>query len=62
MENHRTIAKMRFIMNALEQGWSVKKRNDRYVFTKKYENRRQVFEESYLETFVQTMSSNTDIE
>lgn len=44
--------KMIFIMNALEQGWSVKKTDDSYVFMKKHENRREVFQENYLENFV----------
>ena len=46
------VQKMIFIMNALEQGWSVKKTDDSYVFMKKHENRREVFQENYLETFV----------
>lgn len=44
--------KMIFIMNALEQGWSVKKTEDSYVFIKRHENRREVFQENYLENFV----------
>lgn len=44
--------KMIFIMNALEQGWKVKKSNDSYIFTKKHENRREIFQENYLETFL----------
>lgn len=44
--------KMLFITNALEKGWSVKKANDSYIFTKKHENRREIFQENYLETFV----------
>ena len=44
--------KMKFIMNALEDGWSVRKRNDVYIFTKKHEKKREVFEEKYLENFV----------
>lgn len=44
--------KMVFIMNALEKGWSIKKQNDKYVFTKKHENKREIFEENYLEQFV----------
>ena len=46
-------------MNALEKGWSVKKRNDEYIFTKKHENRREVFRENYLETFVQSNFDST---
>jgi len=44
--------KMTFIMNSLDQGWSVKKSNDSYIFTKKHENRREIFQENYLEDFL----------
>jgi hypothetical protein len=44
--------KMLFIINALEQGWAVRKNNDTYIFTKKHENRQEIFQENYLETFV----------
>jgi len=45
---------MVFIMNALEKGWSVKKKEDEYIFTKKHEGKREIFRENYLETFIQT--------
>ena len=48
--------KMKFILNALEDGWSVKKREDNYVFTKKHENLLEIFEESYLENFISEMT------
>ena len=48
----QTLRKMQFIMNALEQGWSIKKSQDSYIFTKKHENRREIFQENYLETFL----------
>jgi len=44
--------KMRFIMNVLENGWSVKKRKDKYIIYKKHENRKEIFEETYLEDFI----------
>lgn len=44
--------KMKFIMNALEDGWKVNKKDNVYIFTKKHEQKRQVFEEKYLENFV----------
>ena len=50
--NRTQLKKMIFIMNALEKGWSVKKYEESYIFTKKHENRREVFLENYLETFV----------
>jgi hypothetical protein len=44
--------KMIFIMNALEEGWSVKKKGEAYIFSKKHENRKEIFMESYLENFI----------
>lgn len=44
--------KMLFITNALEQGWTVRKSQESYIFTKKHENRQEIFQENYLETFV----------
>ena len=43
---------MIFLINALEDGWSVKKDKDSYVFTKKHENKREIFQENYLERFL----------
>jgi hypothetical protein len=54
--------KMVFIMNALEQGWSVKKSVDSYIFTKKHENRREIFQENYLENFLISNFSNDLLE
>jgi hypothetical protein len=51
------LQKMTFIMNALEKGWSVKKNNESYIFTKKHENRKEIFMESYLEKFIMTNMS-----
>jgi len=44
--------KMLFITNALDKGWSVKKSNDNYIFSKKHENRKEIFQENYLEEFL----------
>jgi hypothetical protein len=50
--DRKQFQKMMFITNALDEGWSVKKSNDTYIFSKKHENRREYFQEKYLETFV----------
>ncbi len=50
--------KMIFLANALDEGWSIKKSNDSYIFTKKHENRKEIFQEDYLETFLLTNSSS----
>ena len=46
--------KMLLLYNTIEQGWSVKKRNDSYVFTKPHENKKEVLEDSYLLKFMKT--------
>ena len=47
-----TFQKMNFIMNAIETGWSVKKNDDNYIFTKKHEGKREVFMSDYLAKFI----------
>jgi len=50
--------KMLLLFNSIEQGWSVKKRNESYVFTKSHEGKKEILEESYLLKFMKT---NLDI-
>jgi hypothetical protein len=47
-----TFQKMNFIINAIESGWTVKKNDDNYIFTKKHEGKREVFMSDYLEKFI----------
>ena len=54
----KTFQKFVFISNALDDGWKIVKKNEKYVFTKKHENRTQIFQEKYLETFI---NSNCNI-
>ena len=56
------IKKMIFIMNALDKGWSVKKLDGSYIFTKKHEGKREVFRENYLEKFVQSNFDMSNLE
>lgn len=46
--------KMIILFNSIEQGWSVKKREGSYVFTKSHENKKEVLEDSYLLKFMKT--------
>ena len=50
----KAIQKLLFLSNALDNGWSIKKSKESYIFTKKHENKREVFQEDYLEKFVLT--------
>ncbi len=49
--------KMCFLYNALNDGWSIKKRKDSYVFTKKHEGRQEIFNELYLAMFMKDNSN-----
>ena len=48
------LQKNTFIMNALDKGWRVKKRNKKYIFTKKHEGKKTFFMNGYLEKFIET--------
>jgi hypothetical protein len=50
--------KMVLLFNSIEQGWSVKKKEGSYVFSKPHENKKEVLEDSYIKKF---MKSNLDI-
>ena len=50
--------KMVFLFNALENGWSIKKKKDSYIFTKNHEGKKEIFDESYLSIF---MKDNANI-
>jgi len=55
------LRKLLFLENALEQGWTIKKSEDSYIFTKKHENRKEIFKENYLEKFLISNFTNQDI-
>ena len=50
--------KMVILFNSIEQGWSVKKIKNAYVFKKNHDSKKEVLEESYLLNF---MKSNLDL-
>jgi len=56
--DHIIYQKMNLIYNALEEGWSIKKKDNSYIFTKKHENKKEIFEDAYLLKFLKT---NLDI-
>jgi hypothetical protein len=52
MINKTKLHKMIFIFNALEDGWSIKKRNKSYYLLKNHEGEKKIFLDSYLSTFM----------
>ena len=50
----KTYTKMNFVYNAVNDGWSVTKRKNNYVFTKRHDGKKEVFTEKFLDTFIQT--------
>ncbi len=56
--NKITFQKMCFLFNALDNGWTIKKRKDSYIFTKNHEGKREIFSDDYLAMF---MKENANI-
>lgn len=52
--NQITFQKMNLLYNALDEGWSIKKKDNSYIFTKKHENKKEIIEDSYLLKFMRT--------
>ena len=50
--------KMVLLFNAINDGWSIKKQQDSYIFKKNHEGKKEVLHDSYLLTF---MMSGFDI-
>ena len=46
--------KMLLMYNALEDGWSIKKREKSYVFSKNHEGKKEILEDAYLLKFMKT--------
>ena len=53
----KTIQKMLFIHNAIENGWTIQKKHNYYIFKKKHNNKIQYFDESYIDTFIKENST-----
>ena len=56
--NYLTIQKMALIYNALEDGWTVKKKENKYIFIKNHRGKKEVYLDDYLKKF---MTENLDI-
>jgi hypothetical protein len=50
--SNKFLQKLVFINNAIDEGWSVKKKESSYIFSKKHENRQEIFDSNYLENFI----------
>ena len=47
-----TLQKMKFLYNALDAGWNIVKKEDKYIFNKKHEGEKEIYLESYLQEFI----------
>ena len=50
--------KMAFVFNAVQSGWEVKMNNGAYIFAKKHEDKKEIYLDKYLPSFIE---SNMDI-
>ena len=47
------------LMNTLENGWSIRKKNDKYVFRKKHDRHTEIYSDEYLVNFLKLNMGNT---
>lgn len=47
-----TFTKMHFIYNALNDGWNVVKKDDKYIFKKKHEGDKEFYLDTFLDKFI----------
>ena len=52
---------MVFLYNALDNGWSIKKKLNSYIFTKNHEGKKEIFDEGYLAIFMKDNSNINNI-
>ena len=50
--------KMAFIYNAINDGWKVEMKENKYIFSKRHQGKKEIYLDSYLEEFV---TNNIDI-
>jgi len=52
------LQKMAFLFNAVENGWTINKKKNLYIFSKNHEGKKEVHLDSYLARF---MKANLDL-
>jgi len=59
--NSNKLHKMILVFNALENGWTIKKKNKKYIFSKNHEGKKEIFSEDYLTSFIKDNSNINNI-
>lgn len=49
---------MIFLMNTLDNGWSVRKKNNNFVFRKKHNDKKEIYSDNYLVNFLKSNIQN----
>jgi len=50
--DNKEFHKLIFIYNALQDGWTIKKREERYIFTKHNNKDKEVYMDNFLKKFI----------
>ncbi len=54
-----TLQKMAFVYNAVQSGWSVRKKDGAYVFSRRHRGDKEIYLDSFLKRFIE---ENLDID
>ncbi len=50
--NHKEFSKLLFIYNAIEDGWCVKKKDNKYIFSKHKSKEKRIYDDTFLNDFI----------
>jgi len=50
--NNKELSKIMFIYNAIEDGWTIKKKDEQYIFTKQKSKEKHIYNDKFLENFI----------
>lgn len=55
--DHKLMKQSLFIYSAIQNGWTVRKKANLFIFNKKHEGNKKYFDEEYLSTFMKETSN-----
>jgi hypothetical protein len=57
---NKKLKELIFLYNALENGWTIKKKKEIYIFSRKHHNKKEVYDNEYLQKFIDNNSQITN--
>lgn len=49
----KDLQKMVFLYNSLQDGWTIKKKGEKYIFRKIHQGKKEIYDDNFLTSFVE---------